>query len=454
MTKVKIKELAQEIISLVGGKENVTFFTHCMTRLRFNVKDRSLINEEKIHELDGVIGSQWSGEQYQIILGAIVTDVYESICQTEGFQFQQDELEEKKNKQKFSFNVIIDGIVGCITPILPVIICGGMIKAVIVIAEIFGILSPEMSTYQILTFAGDAAFYFLPIFIGASAAKKFGANMGLGMLLGAILIHPSFITALSEGSLSVYGIPVYNANYTNSIFPIILSVWVMAVIEKQVSKFIPNLLKTICEPLLTIMIILPIALCLIGPLGFILGNYISMTVYWLYDTLGFFGVGIFAAIYPLFVITGTHSGFAPYLFQSMTSLGYDPFFITATTITNMNQGISCLAVAIKSKNQNTKSVAISSATTAIVSGVTEPALFGVNLRYKTPLISVMIGSFVGAMIAGFGHSFAYALGGSGIFFFTCFLSGGTSNLLWMIAGIISGAIVTFICTLIMYKDEE
>lgn len=455
MAKKNYSELASNILEQVGRKENISFVTHCMTRLRFNVKDKSKVHTEKIQELSGIIGVQWSGEQLQIIIGQTVGDVYKSVCEIGGFAVEERESDQKEEKKKFSFNMIIDGIVGCITPILPVIIGGGMVKAIVAVLTSFGLISADASTIQLLNIVGDACFYFLPVFVGATAAKKFGGNMGLGMVVGAALIHPSFVTAVGEGTaLSFLGLPVYQASYANSIFPVIMAVFVMCFIEKKIVKYTPAVLRTVVEPTLTIVIMLPLTFCIIGPVGFMAGNVFSQAIIWLYETIGFLGVGVFAALYPLFVITGTHSAFAPYLFSSMTTLGYDPFFIPATTITNMNQGIAALAVAVKSKSRNVKSTAASCATTAIVAGVTEPAIFGINLKYKTPLISVMIGSFVGGAVAGYGHAYAYVMGGSGIFFPLSFITEGISNVLWAVVGVLVGAVVTFAATWILYKEPR
>ena len=222
MAKKNYSELASNILEQVGRKENISFVTHCMTRLRFNVKDKSKVHTEKIQELSGIIGVQWSGEQLQIIIGQTVGDVYKSVCEIGGFAVEERESDQKEEKKKFSFNMIIDGIVGCITPILPVIIGGGMVKAIVAVLTSFGLISADASTIQLLNIVGDACFYFLPVFVGATAAKKFGGNMGLGMVVGAALIHPSFVTAVGEGTaLSFLGLPVYQASYANSIFPLI-----------------------------------------------------------------------------------------------------------------------------------------------------------------------------------------------------------------------------------------
>lgn len=458
MAKRKYEALADSVVTLIGGKENIEFFTHCVTRLRFNVKDKSLVNKDEIDKVEGVLGSQWSGEQYQVIIGQSVGDAYQLICEKTGLSKQEaiDENLDEKPKGKFSITALFDAMAGCMAPLTHILIGAGFIKIIAMLLQMGGILSTDSSTYLILSFVGDAGFYFLPIFIGATAAKKFGANMGLGMLIGAMFIHPNFMAAVSSGTpLDFIGIPVYPTSYASTIFPVLISVWVMAPIEKFFAKISPDVVRSITEPLLTLLVMIPLALCVLGPAGAFLGTYVSKVIIWLYNVTGFLGVATFAALCPLLVITGMHGALMPYMMQSFSSLGWEPIVLTGMVISNLNQGAASAAVAFKSKKTDVKSVASGCAATAILGGVTEPAMFGVSFKYKTPLYGAMIGSFVGACVAGFGKAVAYALTGSaGIFALPVYLPGGMSNLLWMVAGCVIGVVVTFVVTYILYKDED
>lgn len=456
--KERYENLACSVIDLIGGKDNVSFFTHCVTRLRFNLKDKSLVKMEEIEKIEGVVGCQWSGDQLQIIIGQAVGDAYQLICKKTGLAQQEGISEnlDKGEKKKFSINMIFDAVSGCITPLIPVLIGAGFIKIIILIGEMAGILTPGGSTHTVLTFVGDAGFYFLPVFVGATAAKKFGANMGLGMLMGAIFIHPSFIAAVAEGtSLTVYNIPVYAASYTSTIFPVLICVAVMAPIERFFAKISPDAIRSITEPLFTLIVMLPLALCLLGPIGAFLGTYLSNAIIWLYNTTGFLGVAVLSSVLPWLVMTGMHSGLTPYALNSFATLGFEPIVITANIISNINQGAAAAAVAVKTKNQTLKSTAASCAVTAVVGGVTEPAMFGINLKYKKPMYGAMVGSFVGAAIAGFGKAYAYAMTGSaGLFAFPIYIHEDMANLIWMVAGTIIGFIVTFLVTMFIFKDEK
>lgn len=454
----KHEELAGNIIDLVGGKENILSFIHCVTRLRFNVKDKSLVKVKEIESYQGVIGTNWSDNQFQIIIGQEVEDVYELIKKKSGFEEDSNSknFDGNNGKKKFSINTILDYITGSFIPLLPVLIGAGFIKLIASILIMVGILTPESSTFTVLSFVGDAGLYFLPIFVGQSAAKKLGTNQGLGMLMGAILIHPTFIEAVSAGtSLSVFGLPILPNSYTSSVFPILLTVAVMAPIEKFVGKHSPNMLRMILQPVITILIMMPIALCVLGPIGGVFGGILSTGIIWLNDTLGFVGIALLSALYPLLVMTGMHTALLPYSISVFAATGMESFVLPAIVIASINQGVANLAVGFKSKQENVKSIAFASSITAILSGVFEPALYGINLRYRTPLYASMIGSAIGAAVAGFGHATLYNVGGgSGLLTLPAFIGEPISTFVWMVGGVLIGFVITFALTLVMYKDED
>lgn len=454
-------ELASKVVEYVGGKDNIVFFTHCVTRLRFNVKDKSLVKGSDIEKIRGVMGCQWVGDQYQIIIGQSVSDAYNLIVKETGLEGNGsvDEDMGDAHKKKFSINAVFDAISGSITPIIPVFIGAGFIKIAVLLLTQFGLLTADNTAIQVLTFVGDAGFYFLPVFVGAFAAKKFGANMALGMMMGAIFIHPSFISAVTDGTaLSVYGIPVYATTYSSSVVPALLTVWVMSYVEKFFAKHSPDSIRSITEPFFTLLVMLPLALCVLGPVGAFVGTYLSEAIMWLYNTTGFFGIAVLSAIFPWIVMTGMHTALAPYLVNAMATVGYDPIICTANVVANIDQGAACAAVAFKTKHdENLRSVASACAVTAIVGGVTEPGMFGVNLKLKTPMYGAMIGSFFGALVAGFGHAYLYSMIGSGgLFALPAYLGGDNpfASMAWMATGLVIGAIVTFIATYILYKPED
>lgn len=455
MAKKNYDQLVEQLVGLIGGKSNISFFTHCVTRLRFSVKDKGLVNEEEVSKLEGVIGTKWSGEQFQVVIGPNVSDVYKLLSEKEGFEQNDNTNSEPDKKKKLSLAGVLDGISGCITPLVPILIGSGFIKLTIMLLTMTGLLATDSSTHTILTFVGDAGFYFLPVFVGATSAKKFGANTALGMLIGAIFIHPTFMAAVANGDpLNIFGIPVYLTSYASTIFPTIITVWVMAPVERFISKKSPDSLRAITVPFLTLLVIAPLALLAFGPLGAFLGNYISSAIMWLYSVTGFLGVAVLSGLFPLLVLTGMHVALTPYIINAFAVNGFEPIVLTANIISNINQGFSCLAVGLKSKDKEIKATAFSCAVTALIGGVTEPALYAINLPLRTPLYGCMIGSFVGAGIAGFGQAYTYSLPGSGaLLALPSFVSDGTSSFLWMVIGVIAGFAVTLISTLVLYKDE-
>lgn len=444
--KERYDVLADKVLEYVGGKENISFFTHCITRLRFNVKDQSKVDVDAIEKVEGVIGTQWQSGQLQIIIGQAVGDAYALICKKAGLDEQESVKENLDGETtKFSIGKIFDAISGCVTPLIPLLIGAGMVKVIVLLGEMSGLIEVGTSTHTVLTFVGDSGFYFLPVFIGATAARKFGANMGLGMLVGAMLIHPTFIGSVTAGeSLSLFGLPIHSASYSSTIFPTIMAVFVMAYVEKFFAKISPDAIRSITEPLLTLIVMVPLTLCLIAPIGSVLGVYFSDAIVWLFETTGFLGVAVLSAVFPFVVMTGMHTAFTPYMLQTLATLGYEPIICLANVISNFNQGAACAAVAIRSNDVQLKSTAASCAITAIIGGVTEPAMYG-----------AMIGSLFGSGFAGMMGVYAYAFPGSGgIFALPVFVSSNGITLIWMIVGSLIGVVVTFIATLVLYKDEE
>lgn len=456
----KYVNLVNNILDMVGGNDNITLFTHCVTRLRFNVKDKGLVDLKAIEKTEGVIGVQWSGDQLQIIVGQNVGEVYSFICKTHGLK-KEAAVNEDLDGVKKEFSVkgivtgVVDGIAGCFTPLIPMLCGGGMIRVVAMFIQLTGVLPADNPTYMILTWMGDAFLYFLPVFVGYSAAKKFGASQPIAMLLGAFLLHPSFTGAISAGTaLTMFGLPVYAASYKSTVFPIILTVWVLSKIEKVLKKYTPEMFMSMLVPLLSLLIMLPVMLCITGPAGFYLGTYVSAAIIWLYETFGFIGIALFALVRPFVVMTGMHLGMTSYWISAFSSLGYEPFYLGCGFIGNFCQGAACLAVALKAKTKNLKSTAMTCAISAIVPGITEPAMFAVTLRLKKPMYAAMIGGCVGSALMGLLGVVAYALPGSAALFGLPVFIGPNGNLIKMVISILVAMVVAFIAAWMLGFEEE
>lgn len=462
-TEEKYGQLAESIVSLVGGKENITGFMHCVTRLRFNVRDKSKVDEKAIEEIPNVVGINWAGNQLQIIVGQAVADAYELILKRNDLsnlasgEVGADGDDAAADKKKFSIMSIFEFIAGCIIPILPVLLATGMLKVFMTLLQYVGLLDPASTTYTVLNFVSDAGFYFMPIYIGRSAAKKAGANEALGMLIGGIMVHPALVQAAADGTaLDLFGLPVYLANYTSSILPVIMCCALMGPIERFFAKHVPEIIRSVGEPFLTLVVMIPLTLCVVAPIGSFLGTYVAMGVNWLYEHCGFLALGIMAAVNPFFVMTGMHSALISIGINSFMTLGYETLVMPTNFISQLTQGAAALAVGIKTKKTNLKSLAISSATTALLAGVTEPAMYGVNLKLWKPMVATMIGGACAGVFAGLTGVTCYVPGGSGVFYIPSFIGGpnpGLNVLYTIISGVI-GIVVTFVVCMVLYKDED
>ena len=459
------ERLVNEIVPLMGGMDNIAHLSHCSTRLRFNIRNRDLVDTKQAEALPGVLGAQWITDQYQLIIGTNVGNVYTDICEKNGLAVGAAVPDNasnvpKKPSGKFSiknaFVSLVNTVTDTITPLIPLLIAAGLIKCIVIVCEQLGALDSAMSTHKVLTFCSDAAFYFMPVMVGATAAKKFKANIGLGMLMGAILIHPAFITLVGgEGAISIFGLPVRKLSYSSQFFPTIISVYLLARVEHFLQKHSPKWISTIIVPLGSALVMIPVTLCLCGPLGYTIGEYFSKIAFFLQDHLGFLFMGIITAVLPFLVLTGMHRVFVPYRAQSVATIGYDPFVTSMNFINNVNMGFACLAVTLKSKNADIKANASTCAVNALLSGITEPAMFGIIFKYRTPLIAVMIGNFFGGCYFGLTKTYCYAVGRAVIWGLPAYISADKpSNMIHVLVGLAIGLAVTFAAALIIYKDEK
>lgn len=401
------ESVAKKILQRVGGAENVTGLVHCMTRLRFNLKDESIVDDEAVKKTKGVMGVMKKGGQYQIIIGNDVGYVYEELNKLGKFSNQVPKKKENSTEKKNILTMLMDTISGIMTPVIPEIIGAAMIKVLLTLLPMIGVLNTSGDTYQLLTVIGDGAFFFMPVLIAVSASKKFGTNVYYAASIALIMLHPNFISMMTTAhdaneTIRFLGlIPVTYATYSYSVIPIILAVWSLKYVEKFVDKITPVITKNFLKPMLVVLIEAPIALIILGPLGAICGNVLSDVVYFIHDKLGFIAVGLVAGIYPFVVMAGMHHAFTPIKLGMIATTGYENFICIGELCSNMAQGAASLAVAIKSKNKDFKQIAGSSAFSALLAGITEPALYGVTLRLKRPMLGACIGAVAGGLFGGF-----------------------------------------------------
>ena len=449
------ENLAKEILKNVGGQENVSNLTHCATRLRFNLKDVSKANTETIKKTKGVMGVVDKGGQYQVIIGNDVNHVYKEIMKIANIEGNSEskEVDDRKTVAK-----VIDTITGIFTPILPAITAAGMMKAVLALLTAFKLISTDSQSYQIFNFMADAAFYFLPIFLANSAAKKFKCNPYLAMMLGGILLHPTFVamvnTAKETGeSLAIFGLPITLASYSSSVLPIILGVWFMSYVEPIADKISPKAIKFFTKPLITAVVSGIVILVVIGPIGYIVSDKVGLGIKTLESYASWLVPTLLGGLTPLLVMTGTHYGLIPIGINNRMTMGYDTIIYPGMLASNVSQGGAALAVAIKSKNKEIKQLASSAGITAVC-GITEPALYGVNLRFKTPLYASMIGGAAGGLFLGLFRVSNYSGGSPGFLTLPSYIGGESMmNFVYACIGAVISVVVAFVAGLILYKDK-
>lgn len=449
------KNLAEEIIRLVGGEDNITSLVHCATRLRFNLKDESKADTAKLKATKGVMGVVSNGGQYQVIIGSDVGNVFKEIMAMTKLDSGNQGGEEKDDRKVFA--KVIDTISGVFTPILPAITAAGMMKAVLAVLVAFNLVSKEAQSYQVINFMADAAFFFLPILLASSAAKKFKCNQYMAMMIGGMLLHPTFISMVSAAKeagtgINVFGLPIGLASYSSSVIPIILAIWFMSYVEPIADKVSPKAIKFFSKPLITALVVGIVTLVVIGPIGYIISDKIGLAIKTLESYAGWLVPTLLGGLTPLLVATGMHYGLVPIGINNRMTMGYDTVIYPGMLASNVAQGGAALAVAVKSKNEEIKQLASSAGITAVC-GITEPALYGVNLRFRTPLYASMIGGAIGGFFLGLMRVANYSGGSPGLLTLPSYIGGDSmSSFIYACIGAAISVVAAFIAAFILYKD--
>lgn len=445
------KKTAQEILKLVGGEKNVASVTNCMTRLRFNLNDAKKADVEAIKKIKGVQGVVTKNGQFQIVIGTDVGNVCNEIKKLGKFEENAAADGEKDTG-------IIAAFFGTLTaifqPIIPALAGSGMIKALLALLVAFKLVDPGSQTYQIFNAFGDALFSFMPFILAFSAAKRFKCNPYVSAVLAGVLLHSSF-TGLNTGDpVHLFGfIPVTMISYGGSVVPILLIVWVQSYIEKIANKISPKPVKIFLAPMITIIVTGIIGITIAGPLGNLIGQVIAIGFNWLNDYAGWVIPVLMGTFCPFFVMTGMHYCFAPIQTIQYATLGYGTILGPGMLASNIAQGTAALVVGAKSKNKDLKQLGFSSGVTGLM-GITEPALYGVNLRLKKPLYASMIGGCVAGLYAGITGIHTFSSTTAGIFALPVYIGGESfSNVINAAVTIIISMVVTAIATLIIGFDD-
>ncbi len=401
------KSAAVEILAAIGGKRNIASVSHCMTRLRFVLRDDGIPKDSEVERIPGVMGVMKQGGQYQLIIGNNVKK-----CHDELIRLLEDRPNEPDDtdgsapveKKKVSpLNAALDFIAGCMTPIIPAIIAGGLVKVLLVLfgESVIGLIRTGSQVEVILNALGDAPFYFIPFLLAYTASVKLKCSTPLAMTLAGFLLYPSLIELLGSGEpVRFLGVPVRAATYTSSVIPILLSTILLKFVERLVDLITPEWSKNFLKPLLILIITAPVTLIVLGPLGAIIGDGIAWVLDTIYNFAPWLAMTVFAGLMPFLVMTGMHYAFLPPALSSLSTLGYELMLIPAMLSSNLAQAAASAAVAVKTKDTGLKQVAVPASVSAFFAGVTEPALYGVTLRLKTPLIAACAGGAVGGLWAG------------------------------------------------------
>lgn len=451
------KEIAKDILLNLGKEDNINELTHCMTRLRLKIKDMSKVNKNDLSKIEGVITVVESMGQLQIVIGNKVTKVYDELIKltptlSNRSQNNNDSISNNISKKENIFNLILTNIAGIFTPIIPAIAGSGMIKGVLSVLAMYYLNKHNIDikttqSYIIFNSMADAIFYFMPIMLGYTSAKVFKANKIISMVIGATLCYPAF-TALMTGeeAIKFLGLSVTKASYTSSVIPIILAIWALSYLERFLEKYIPEVIKILMVPMLSLVIMLPATLFLFGPIGIYIGNTINFAYKYVYELSPALCGAFIGGLWCVLVIFGAHRALLPIGINDVAQTGRQNLLAFAGAA-NFSQAGAALGVFFKTKNADLKTISLSASVTALF-GITEPAIYGANLRLKKPMICAVICGAIGGGVMGFGGAFGNAFANQGILTIPVYAEAGTTGFLSYLAGcaiaFFGSAILTYI----------
>lgn len=427
--------IAKEILKDVGGKDNIVDVTHCYTRLRFVLKDTKQANKEALLQTEGVISVVESGGQYQVVLGNKVAHVYNALEPLLAQQLTTKASTEEKNSLG---NRILNTVAAIFTPVVPAIAASGMLKGILAIAvmvanNFYQVDLKPLNTYIILSAASDALFYFMPVILGYSAAKVFKTNEYIAMVIGATLCYPTIVSLMTEESaVTLFGLHVTKANYVSTVIPIILAIFILAYVQRFLEKVIPEVLKIIMVPTLSLLLMIPATLLLFGPIGIYLGDGVNWLYYYIMNLSPILLGGFIGGIWCVLVIFGAHRGLVPIGINDVARTGRQNLLAFAGAA-NFSQAGAAFGVFVRTKNKDLKAVAASATVTALF-GITEPAIYGANLRLKKPMIYAVASGAAGGALMGWGGSYGTAFANQGLLTIPVYAEAGTKAFICYLLG--------------------
>ena len=427
--------IAKEILKDVGGKDNIVDVTHCYTRLRFILKDTKQANKEALLQTEGVISVVESGGQYQVVLGNKVAHVYNAL---EPLLAQQLTTKTSTKEKNSLGNRILNTVAAIFTPVVPAIAASGMLKGILAIAvmvanNFYQVDLKPLNTYIILSAASDALFYFMPVILGYSAAKVFKTNEYIAMVIGATLCYPTIVSLMTEESaVTLFGLHVTKANYVSTVIPIILAIFMLAYVQRFLEKVIPEVLKIIMVPTLSLLLMIPATLLLFGPIGIYLGDGVNWLYYYIMNLSPILLGGFIGGIWCVLVIFGAHRGLVPIGINDVARTGRQNLLAFAGAA-NFSQAGAAFGVFVRTKNKDLKAVAASATVTALF-GITEPAIYWANLRLKKPMIYAVASGAAGGALMGWGGSYGTAFANQGLLTIPVYAEAGTKAFICYLLG--------------------
>ncbi len=446
-------QIAKDILTNVGGSGNVKGLTHCFTRLRFQLKDSKKANKETIEHLEGVISVVESGGQFQVVLGTKVNQVYDAIIP----MISIDETTEISEEKVSIWNRILIAVSAMFTPMVPAIAASGLLKGFLTIAKIMaakqGVDITVNQTYTLIMAGTDALFYFMPVILAYTSAKVFKANEFIAMALGGTMCYPS-VVALMTGKdvVSMFGVTITKASYASSVIPIIIGVFILSYVQKFLEKVIPEILKIILVPGLSLLVMLPATFMVFGPIGIYIGNAITFVYTGMMNLSPAICGAFIGGMWCVFVIFGAHRALLPIGINDVAQFGHQNLLAFAGAA-NFSQGGAALGVMLKTKNKDLKTVAASAAISASVCGITEPAIYGCNLRLKRPMIYAIICGAIGGAIMGVGGVYGDSFANNGILTFATYAAFGMKPFVYYLVGVGVSFFGAMILTYLFGFDE-
>ncbi len=452
-------KLAADIIEKLGGPDNITRIFHCATRIRASLADETKADLETIKTIPGVMGAVKAPGGVQVIIGNDVNKVFDAI--TAGYDLKlgenvEENLDAPAEKKK-PWTAVLDVLSSLIGPVIPLIMVSGLLTAVLTILTRWCGLNAESTTYTVLNTAANTAMYSLPIFVAYTAAKKFKTDIMISIFLAALMLNPAIIGLTEVGpSVSLFGLPMKTVNYSSTLIPIILTIWALKYVEKLSAKIIPDSIKFVFRPFLTVVIMIPVMFVITGPIGGYCGDLLSLMMTTINAKAPWASVLVVGCLAPLLVLTGMHFALIPLVFTEFATVGFDNMLFTAFIGMNFSQFGVALAAMLKTKNRNLKELAGSCALTAFLAGVTEPTLYGICLRMKKPLYATWIACIVNAVFCAIVGLKVFSFGAPSFFTMPIFMNpdGTMTNFYLAIAAAAITIAVSFAATWLIGFDDS